>query len=47
MGLADGITGSTEVLFFLVTADNGAGAEGPLGFATGPVARTADSYCNR
>jgi len=42
-----GLTGEAPALFFLVTGDNGFAAEGPLGFATGPVVRTADSYCNR
>ena len=45
--LESGITGSTNVLYFLITADNGSGTEGPLGYATGPTARTADAYCNR
>lgn len=47
VNLEGGITGSKQALFFLITADNGTGTEGPLGFATGPVARTADSYCNK
>lgn len=45
--LESGISGPRTALFFLVTADNGFGTEGPLGFATGPLARIADAYCNR
>jgi hypothetical protein len=47
VNLSGGITGPAEALFFLITADSGSGTEGPLGYATGPVARTADSYCNK
>jgi hypothetical protein len=41
------IPGSPVVLYFLVTADNGPGSEGPLGYRTGPAERTAQQYCRR
>jgi hypothetical protein len=41
-----GITGSTTVLYFLVTGDNGPGAEGPLGQSSDGTPRTADSTCD-
>jgi len=43
--LETGISGSTTALYFLITADNGAGTEGSLGFDSAPLARTADGYC--
>ncbi len=46
INLEAGITGSTAVLYFLVTGDNGSGAEGPLGTASGGTIRTADSICD-
>jgi hypothetical protein len=45
--LEGGITGPTNALFFLVTADNGPGTEGPLGAASNGTARSADQYCAR
>ncbi|HPR63721.1 MAG TPA: hypothetical protein PK014_05815 [Thermoanaerobaculia bacterium] len=45
--LEEGLTGSTETLFFLITADAGAGTEGSLGFDSTPLERSADSYCSR
>lgn len=42
-----GITGSTSLLFVLVTADNGPATEGALGTASSSIPRTADSYCAR
>jgi len=44
--LETGITGSTAVLYFLVTGDNGAGAEGPLGLSSDGAPRTADGTCD-
>jgi hypothetical protein len=44
--LEAGITGPVDLLFFLVTADNGAGTEGTLGAASA-AERTADGYCSR
>ena len=41
-----GIAGGTGVLFILITADNGPGLEGPLGWTSGLVERTADARCN-
>lgn len=46
VNLDQGIAGSTDHLFFLVTADNGAGTEGPLGFTSAGTARSADAYCS-
>lgn len=43
--LAAGITGPYSVLYFLVSADNGPGTEGPLGFDSLGGAITADSAC--
>ena len=40
--LEAGIAGESDILFFLVTADNGPGTEGPLGDG-----RTADARCAR
>lgn len=46
--LETGITGSTTVLYFLVTADdNVMSSEGPLGFDSAAVERAANGYCNR
>lgn len=45
--LGSGLTEPAKVLYFLVTADNKAGTEGPLGNDSAGVARTADAYCNR
>ena len=42
--LSTGITGATDTLFFLITADHGA-SEGTLGSDSTPLARTADSNC--
>jgi hypothetical protein len=47
VNLESGITGSTEVLYFLVTADNGFGTEGSLGNDSSGTARTADAYCDK
>jgi len=44
--LSAGITGGTGVLYVLITADNGPGAEGPLGRTSDAVDRTADARCN-
>ncbi len=44
--LEAGITGSTAVLYFLVTGDNGPGAEGPLGQSSDGTPRTADGPCD-
>ena len=41
LDLETGITGETTALYFLVTADNGPGLEGPLGSG-----RTADADCS-
>ena len=46
VSLEAGITGSTSVLYFLVTGDNGLGAEGPLGTASDGTTRVADSACD-
>jgi hypothetical protein len=43
--LEEGITGPLEALYFLVTADNGAGTEGPLGLTSSGVERASDSSC--
>ncbi len=45
--LEEGITGPTAALYFLVTADSGAGTEGPLGTDSVPTPRDADGYCAR
>jgi len=45
--LENGITGSTQVLYFLVTADNGFGTEGTLGVNSSGTTRTADTYCDK
>jgi fibronectin type 3 domain-containing protein len=45
--LETGIAGSADILYFIVTADNGAMTEGSLGRDSALVDRTADSYCNR
>ncbi len=42
-----GITGPKNILFFLVTADNGPQTEGSLGKSSALIERTADSYCAR
>jgi hypothetical protein len=42
-----GISGSTSVLYFIISADNGPTTEGSLGKDSSLVDRTADSYCNR
>lgn len=42
---APGISGNTDILYFLVDADNGGGREGTLGNDSALVGRTADSYC--
>ena len=48
VSLESGITGSTSVLYFLITADdNVMSSEGPMGFDSAAVERTPDSYCNR
>lgn len=44
--LSAGIAGSPQVLFVLVTADNGPSAEGSLGKTSAGVVRTVDSACN-
>jgi hypothetical protein len=44
--LGAGIDGSPGLLFVLVTADNGPGAEGPLGHTSGGADRSADARCN-
>ena len=41
-----GITSGATVYYILVTADNGAATEGPMGDDSSGAARTADSYCN-
>ena len=41
------ITGSGANLYLLVSGDNGATTEGPLGSDSSGVPETADSYCNR
>ncbi len=41
-----GITTPATVYYILVTADNGAATEGPLGNDSAGTARTADGYCN-
>ena len=45
--ISSGITGNTDVLYFLVTADNGSGTEGTLGYNSSGGTRTADAYCAR
>ena len=48
VSLETGITGSTAVLYFMITADdNVMNSEGPMGFDSAAVERTADIYCNR
>ena len=42
-----GLTGSTNLLYFLVTADNGSPTEGPLGEDSALNAESATSYCAR
>lgn len=46
LSLESGLTSTPTVLYFLVTADNGVGAEGPLGTTSDGTHRTADSYCD-
>ena len=45
--LEAGISGPGRVLFFMVTADNGAGTEGSLGTDSTGAERSADAYCAR
>jgi hypothetical protein len=45
--LESGLAGSTQVLYFMVTGDNGFGTEGSLGNNSDLVERTADAYCDR
>lgn len=46
-GLEAGITGATGLLFFLVSGDGGAYAEGPLGYDSLGEEITADAFCSR
>jgi hypothetical protein len=47
VNLEAGLGGPAGILFFLVTADNGAGTEGSLGLDSHAVERSADDYCSR
>ncbi len=40
-----GIATGSSIYYILVTGDNGSPTEGPLGFTSSGVERTADSYC--
>jgi len=43
--LGSDISTPSNIYYFLVTADDGGTSEGPLGWRTGSIARTADASC--
>lgn len=45
--LESGITGDTSKLFILISADNGSGTEGSIGFDSANLERSSSSYCNK